>query len=237
MREDRRAPASTRRRGRNHTLRERWLEGVRTAVLSWSVANGRDFPWRRTRDPYKLLIAEILLRQTQARRVIGPYRELVKKFPNPASLARAGQAEVRTIFRPLGLVQRADRLLHAARILVDEHGGRVPRNLEDLVRLPGLGTYSARAVMCLAFEEPLPMVDESSGRLLRRLVGWPDDGPAYSSKKLLDLAGSLVPARFARGFNLGLLDVAAACCHVQGPNCSPCPLKRYCTYARCAHKW
>jgi len=237
MREDRRSPAPPRGRGRNHTLRGKWLAGVRTSVLSWSEENWRDFPWRRTRDPYKLLIAEILLRQTQARRVIGPYRELVKKFPNPASLARADQTEVRRIFRPLGLVQRADGLLQAARILVDEYRGLVPRNLEKLLSLPGLGTYSARAVMCLAFEEPLPMVDESSGRLLRRLVGLPDDGPAYSSKKLLDLAGSLVPARFARRFNLGLLDVAAACCHVQGPNCSRCPLKRYCNYARCGHEW
>ena len=234
---DRRRPAPTRRRGRNRTLRGNWLAGVRTSVLSWSEANGRDFPWRRTRDPYKILIAEILLRQTQARRVIGPYRKLVKKFPNPASLAKADPADVRRTFRPLGLVRRAGQLLHAARILVDEHGGRVPRNLAELLRLPGLGTYSARAVMCLAFEEPLPMVDESSGRLLRRLVGLPDDGPAYSSKKLLDLAGLLVPARFARGFNLGLLDVAAAYCHVQGPHCSPCPLKRYCTYARCAGEW
>lgn len=166
----------------------------------------------------------MLLRQTQAERLAGPYLELVGRYPDAAAMAKADIEELRRWFRPLGLVKRADRLVQAANVLVDKHGGQVPDNLEDINALPGMGTYSSRAVLCLAFGARVPMVDESSGRLLRRVLGVTAHGPAYSDSKLLETVEKLLPLDSCREFNLGLLDIAAAYCHPKRPDCPHCPL-------------
>ncbi len=232
MRRSRAAPISK----RPPILSEPWVEKVKKGVLSWSTVNGRDFPWRQTRDPYHLMVAEILLRRTQATRVVQPYLELANRFPDVASLASANPTELRVVFRPLGLAKKADQLIKAAQVIMTEHGGRLPRDLRALFELPGLGIYSARAVTCLAFGEPVPMVDESSGRLLRRIAGFPVDGPAYNDKRLIAFAERLLPSGRAREFNLGLLDLAAAHCRPRAPRCQGCPLVRLCSEARLARK-
>ena len=147
-------------------------EEFAASVASWFRCNGRDFPWRDTRNPYHILIAEVLLRQTQAARVVDPYIYLITTYPDPASLAEADVDALRLWFKPLGLVRRADRLVECARRLVGEYGGQVPRDLQDLQSLPGIGRYSARATLCMAFNDPLPMIDEGSGRVLRRALLW-----------------------------------------------------------------
>ena len=147
-------------------------------------------------------------------------------------MADADVAWLREWFRPLGLVGRADLLIDAARTIVEQHGGEVPRDLSDIEKLPGLGKYSARAVDCLAHGGAVPMIDESSGRLLRRLLGLSGTGPAYSDRKLLRHAEGLIPHETSRAFNLGLLDIAAAYCHVSSPNCVQCPLRSLCSQGR-----
>ena len=136
------------------------------SVVSWFRSNGREFPWRDTRNPFHILIAEILLRQTQAARVVSPYTHLVTTYPDPASLAATDVEALRRWFRPLGLVLRADRLVECARRLLRDYGGQVPEDLGELQSLPGIGRYSARATLCMAFNHPLPMIDEGSGRVL-----------------------------------------------------------------------
>ena len=147
------------------------------SVVNWFRRNGRDFPWRDTRNPFRILIAEVLLRQTQAARVVDPYIHLVTTYPDPASLAEADVDGLRQWFKPLGLVRRADRLVVCAHRLLRHYGGQVPRDLRSLQSLPGIGRYSARATLCMAFNHPLPMIDEGIGagpsacsRTLRR---WP----------------------------------------------------------------
>ena len=200
-----------------------------TSVVSWFRCNGRDFPWRDTRNPFHILIAEILLRQTQATRVVGPYVQLITAYPDPASLAEADVDALRKWFRPLGLVRRADRLVECARRLVRDYGGQVPRDLRDLQSFPGIGRYSARATLCMAFNNSLPMIDEGSGRVLRRVFGFSDTGPAYSDGSLAEAADRILPGSNARDFNLGLIDIGAAFCHSRTPNCPECPLLDYCT--------
>ena len=118
-----------------------------------------------------MLVAEVLLRRTQAERVAGPYLDLVARYPYARDMADADVAWLREWFRPLGLVSRADLLIDAAKAILEKHGGEVPRELAEIESLPGLGRYSARAVLCLAHGGAVPMIDESSGRLLRRLLG------------------------------------------------------------------
>jgi A/G-specific adenine glycosylase len=202
----------------------------RKTVLIWFTDNGRDFPWRRTTNPYHLIVAEVLLRQTQAERVIQPYLELIGMYPDLQTLAKASVAVLRLLFQPLGLFARADRLVETAKTIIAKHDGIVPNDLTDLLALPGLGTYSARAVLCLGFGVPEPMVDEGSGRVLRRVFELVSKRPAYSDPRLLQVAAKLLPPKSSREFNLGLLDIAAEYCHVQNPNCLGCPVRRICQY-------
>ncbi len=202
-----------------------------TSVVSWFRSNGRDFPWRETRNPFHILIAEFLLRQTQAARVVGPYSHLVSTYPDPASLAEADVDALRQWFRPLGLVRRADRLVQCARRLLGDYGGQVPRDLRSLQSLPGIGRYSARATLCMAFNCAVPMIDEGSGRVLRRVLGFSETGPAYSDIRLAEVAERLLPDSYAREFNLALIDLGAAHCHPKTPDCHHCPILSLCAFA------
>ena len=140
----------------------------------------------RPQGPFHVLVAEVLLRRTQAERVVGPYLDLTERYPDTQDMASADVAWLREWFRPLGLVGRADLLVDAAKKVVQEHGGEVPRDLTEVESLPGMGRYSARALLCIAYGRAVPMVDESSGRLLRRLLGLRGVGPAYSDRNLLE---------------------------------------------------
>lgn len=214
------------------TLKTRRFSALRHVVLDWFSKNGRDFPWRNTNNAFFILIAESLLRQTQAERVVEPYLTLISKFPDPQSMAQANVAQLREWFHPLGLVKRADRLVETSKILVCDFAGIVPAGLKQLKELPGLGQYSARAVLCLAYNIQVPMVDESSGRVLRRAFSLHSERPAYSDRKLLQFAEELLPKGLARSFNLGLIDIAAVYCHSKNPECSPCPLLNLCSYGQ-----
>lgn len=201
-----------------------------TSVVSWFRSNGRDFPWRQTRNPFHILIAEVLLRQTQANRVVGPYLHLVTTYPNPDSLAEADVDGLRRWFRPLGLVRRADNLVECSRRLIQDYEGQVPNDLCRLQSLPGIGRYGARAILCMAFHRPVTMIDGGSGRVLRRVLGLPDTGPAFSDPRLAEVAERVLPDGKVREFNLALIDLGAAFCHPRKPHCSECPILRLCTF-------
>lgn len=200
------------------------------SVVTWFRSYGRTFPWRNTSNSFHILIADVLLRQTQAWRVVGPYLELIERYPNPQTLAEADTIELRKWFRPLGLVKRADHLVHCAQILISAYAGKVPGDLKALESLPGLGRYSARAILCLGFNQPVPMIDEGSGRVLRRVLGYKPKGPAFSDPALMDAAIRILPNESPRDFNLGLIDIANAHCHPNKPDCLKCPLLKDCAY-------
>ena len=211
-------------------------ERTSASVVRWFRTNGRTFPWRESVNPFHILIAEVLLRQTQAPRVVGPYLQLIARYPDPESLSRANIQTLRQWFRPLGLVTRADHLVKSARILLRDHSGKVPNKLEHLEALPGLGRYSARAVLCLAFNQTVPMIDEGSGRVMRRVLGYENEGPAYSDPRLMEAVVAILPHNGTREFNLGLIDVAAAYCHPRIPDCGSCPLKEDCSEVSCKNR-
>ena len=196
--------------------------------MKWFLAYGRDFPWRSAKNPYHLIVAEVLLRQTQANRVVQPYLDLLSMYPNVHALANASVDELRQWFQPLGLFARADRLIKTAKIVISKYNGLVPNESKSLLSLPGLGLYSASAVLCLGFGFSFPMIDEGSGRLLRRIFGLSSTRPAHSDHQVLEIATKLLPIDESRPFNLGLLDIASIHCHVRNPNCSECPLNNLC---------
>ena len=218
--------------GGNRPTDEAWVCQVCRAVENWFSVSGRTFPWRQSSNSFHLLVAEVLLRRTQAERVIGPYLDLIARYPHVRDMADADVAWLREWFRPLGLVGRADLLIDAARAILERHGGEVPRDLKVVETLPGMGRYSARAVHCLAHGGAVPMIDESSGRLLRRLLGLSGTGPAYNDRKLFEYTEALIPHDTIRAFNLGLLDIAAAYCRVSSPDCIECPLGELCSWGR-----
>jgi len=207
------------------------LDAFRKIIFQWFIRNGRDFPWRKTTVPYQIFIAEILLRRTQAERVVKPYLEFLNRYSTLEALSRADVVELRRWFQPLGLVRRADQLVDSAKCIMHKHGGLMPSSLDELLALPGIGDYSARAIMCMAFGKAVPMVDESSGRLLRRVLDLTPRGTAHSDRELLKIVESIIPSERACEFNLGLLDIASAYCYVKNPDCLRCPLVKICSYS------
>ena len=218
--------------GSHQASDDRWARTVQCTVLQWFSESGRDFPWRHSASPFHVLIAEVLLRRTQAERVVGPYLDLTERYPDVEDMSSADVTWLRAWFRPLGLVNRANLLVNAAKVITQDHGGEIPRGLSEVEGLPGIGRYSARALLCMVHGSAVPMVDESSGRLLRRLMGLSGTGPAYSDCRLLARTEVLVPHGSSRAFNLGLLDIAAAYCHVNSPTCVQCPLRNLCSWGR-----
>ena len=202
---------------------------IQDVVLNWYEKNGRDFPWRRTRDPFLILLAEILLRQTQAERISKPYVALAAMSPNAQSMSKANIMDLRNWFKPLGLFRRADNLVKCANILVSEYAGSVPEQYEILLELPGIGHYTASAILCLGYGKAYPMIDEGSGRLLRRVCGYPEKGVAHSDRELYANAVRLMPVKSAE-FNYGLLDIAHFYCRPVNPQCGGCPLNILCQY-------
>ena len=212
-----------------HSARER-INEIRRIVLDWYRCNGRDFPWRASPSPYRVLVAEVLLRQTQAFRVVGTFTKIVQQYPSPPFLADARPERLREDFRALGLVKRADNLVAIGRQICAEHGGEVPADFDALVSLPGVGRYGANSILCLGFGKPLAMVDGGVARLLRRVLGM------YSIKKGPDstvwgLAEAIVPFDSSADFNLGLLDLATQMCKPKFPLCTGCPLSTACHHA------
>jgi A/G-specific adenine glycosylase len=203
----------------------------RRPLLKWWRQSARAFPWRETRDPYHVLVAECLLQKTASYKVIGTYPQFVDTYPTVEALASAAPAEVEKLIAPLGLPRRAQNLVFAARILRDQNGARVPRNADSLMRLPGVGRYTAHAVLCFAFGSPRPLVDEVVARVYRRFFGMTANGPAYADLELWDFVSSVVPNRGSREFAYAVLDLAAAICTVRNPKCFECPLTSQCAWA------
>ena len=156
-------------------------EQIRKKILTWYAIAKRDhFPWRKTRNPYKILVSEVMLQQTQVSRVIDKYREFLRVFPNAKKLSDAKASEVITAWAGLGYNRRALFLQKTAKAVREVHGGRFPKYLEMLKTLPGVGDYTARAVLSFAFEQPVPMMDTNHRRFYQRVLFGFKEKKAYS---------------------------------------------------------
>lgn len=200
-------------------------------ILNWHRNNRRNFPWRETSDPFAKLIAEILLQKTPAERVLPVFIKLNSKFPTPHELSKAGLSEVEDLVGALGLKKRAIYLLKSAKTIVDKFNGKVPDNLNDLLKLPGVGLYTASAVLCFAFNRDLPIVDSNIARILTRVFALNISSKRPQlDKSLWEFAAKLIPKGMGPRFNEALIDFAALICKSK-PRCFKCPLLDICEYA------
>ena len=196
------------------------------ALLSWYKAKKRDLPWRKTKDPYKILISEIMLQQTQVRTVIPFYKTWIKKFGTIKSLAAASIDEVLMLWDGMGYYSRARNLHLAAQEIVKNYNGRIPRSYEALLLLPGIGKYTAGAIASIAFNEPVPAIDANVRRVLTRLFCLT---PSSSKDKTFwELALNLMVTASASEFNQAMMEIGALICIAKNPRCPNCPVRSYC---------
>jgi len=202
---------------------------LRKRLRKWFRTNHRQFDWRETKDPYAILLSEVLLQRTQAPQVASHFNRVLCQFPTPTALSVASCDEVYEALRPLGLAKRARTLVAMARVLVENFEGRVPQDLDSLVELPGVGRYIASATLCFAFGRRVPIVDTNVIRIFSRYFGIvsrerrPKDDPL-----LWKIAETLLPRKNIREYNWALIDFAASMCTIRNPSCRDCLMKKEC---------
>ena len=201
-------------------------------LLDWWKANKRDFPWRRKKDPYSILIAEMLLRKTTAGQVEKVYIKFLSLYPDPISLASADENELKELLKPLGMENRRAELLKRFGLHIKEkYSGRIPTKLDQLLELPGVGMYAANAVLSLCCSKDVPLLDTNFIRVIHRVFGIASEkSRARCDRKLWEFAEKLIPPGNSKDFNLAVLDFAALVCKARNPKCSECPVKAICQY-------
>jgi A/G-specific adenine glycosylase len=213
---------------RRDTSRNRTRSVVAT-VLRWYRHTGRALPWRTTRDPYRILIAECMLQQTQVRRVLSAYPVFLARFPTLRALSAATRRQVVQAWQGMGYNNRAIRLLTCARTLVHDYGGRLPREYKTLTALPGIGKYTAHALLVCAFDQQLPIVDVNIRRVLSR-VFWRMTSPSETRRnnEVWKFAADILPRNQAYAWNQALMDLGATVCTARKPSCDRCPIATNC---------
>lgn len=206
---------------------------VRRAVLRWYARNGRPFPWRRTRDPYRILLSEIMLQQTQADRVAARFPRFLESYPDIESLANAPKSDVLRAWSGMGYNNRAVRLHGAVKEIVARYGGAVPADTGALETLPGVGKYTAHAVACFAHGRRVPVVDVNIRRVLSRIFHpMKSTREAIAEQAAWDLAAAVLPASAYYSWHQALMDFGAMVCSARAPKCVSCPVRAGCLSVR-----
>jgi A/G-specific adenine glycosylase len=209
--------------------RARQAAAFRRGLLRWYRRHGRDLPWRRTRDPYHIVVSEFMLQQTQVSRVEAYYHRFLERYPTIHELATAPASAVRESWEGLGYYRRAANLHRLAQAVVDQHAGVMPSDPLELERLPGVGRYTAGAVACFAYEQVAATVDTNVARVIRR-VFHPGLGRKSSPRHLWATALAILPKDGKRAWevNQGLMELGALICTARVAKCGECPVRKAC---------
>lgn len=214
-------------------LSDREVRNFQRRMLAWYRAKGRKLPWRRTRDPYRILVSEVMLQQTQVDRVKGYYRRFLRQYPSFEQLAAASEPAVRESWEGLGYYARARNLHATARIVVAEHRGWLPDDPATIRQLPGIGRYTAGAVLSIAYGQPEPILDTNAARVLSRVFAVRvRGGKSALHRRLWEVAARVTPAHGAGDFNQAIMDLGATVCRARAPQCPVCPVRRDCRSGR-----
>ncbi|HMO57748.1 MAG TPA: A/G-specific adenine glycosylase [Roseiflexaceae bacterium] len=208
-------------------IEDQRLVQLQRRLLAWFAAEGRDLPWRRTRDPYAVMVAEVMLQQTQVDRVVPRYLAFLTQFPTLTARAEAAPAEVIRAWAGLGYNRRAVNMQRAARHVLAEYGGSFPRDVAALRQLPGIGPYTAGAIACFAFEQDVGFIDTNIRRVLLRVFADMID-PALTDAPLNRLAAMVVPAGQGWAWNQAIMELGALLCPSVNPICWRCPIAEQC---------
>jgi A/G-specific adenine glycosylase len=201
----------------------------RRRLLEWYRRNGRDLPWRQTRDPYRILVSEVMLQQTQVDRVLPKYHEWLEKYPTLAALASAPETDVSETWRPLGYNIRPRRLHAIARESVERYGGELPADEATLRSFKGIGAYTAGAVLSFAFGQRAAILDTNVARVLFRVFVGRGDPKAHATRRhLWEISRTVLPMRQVFDFNQALMDFGATLCTARKPRCPVCPMRSGC---------
>ncbi|MBI2824614.1 MAG: A/G-specific adenine glycosylase [Planctomycetia bacterium] len=211
----------------------RWRAALRRRLLAWYRRAARNLPWRRTRDPYLIWVSEIMLQQTVVAAAVPYFERFAARFPTIRALADADEEEVLRLWEGLGYYRRARQLHKAARVVRDEHGGQFPRDIAAVRRLPGVGRYTAGAVLSIAFDAPHPILEANTMRLLARLTAYRGDPRSAAGQQFLwSVAELLLPRHGAGTFNQALMELGSQLCTPRNPQCEACPVATLCAARR-----
>ena len=210
-------------------LKPRSLRTFQSRLLAWFRAHRRELPWRASRDPYRIWVAEIMLQQTRIAAVIPYYDRFLRRFPDVRALARARQPEVLKFWSGLGYYSRARNLHAAAKTIVTKHNGEFPLDLEAALSLPGIGTYTAAAILSIAYDEPYAVLDGNVARVLARVGAVRGDlREPRTWRNLSETATQLLARKAASDWNQALMELGETICTPQSPQCADCPIHRWC---------
>ena len=196
-------------------------------VFLWWDSEKRDLPWRISRDPWAILVSEFMLQQTQASRVVEKYKTFLKRFPNPTTCANSTPGKVIELWSGLGYNRRAINLHRTAKTIAEKHKGTVPDELSLLLDLPGIGDYTARAILAFSFEKDVAVVDVNVKRVLSRL-----EGRTLSMKEAQSIADQNLPTGEGWRWNQAMIEIGATICTARKTQCGKCPLKETCTWTK-----
>ncbi|HEV2528379.1 MAG TPA: A/G-specific adenine glycosylase [Thermomicrobiales bacterium] len=210
-------------------LSDERAEAVQAGLLGWFATNARDLPWRRTRDPYRILVSEVMLQQTQVDRVIPYFERWLEQFPDVTALAYAPTADVITAWAGLGYNRRAVNLQRTARFVVEERGSVFPDTVDELLTLPGIGPYTSGAIAAFAFERDVAFIDTNMRRVLHRVAFGPDvPDQLRHDREVIPVARQMVPEGRGWEWNQALIEFGALQCTARKPACLICPLQAHC---------
>lgn len=205
------------------------LNRFRKSLADWFRERARDLPWRRTGDPYRIWISEVMLQQTTVVAVVPYFEKFIARFPTVQDLAAANQDDVLRHWEGLGYYSRARNLHRAAQELVRQRGGRFPETVEELTSLPGIGRYTAGAILSFAFDRPAPILEANTLRLYSRLLNFDGNPRATHGQKLLwSFAAHLLPESGSGNLNQALMELGSLVCTPQNPDCEHCPVLKHC---------
>jgi len=210
-----------------------WRARFRRSLRRWYARCARDLPWRRSRDPYRVWVSEIMLQQTQVATVEPYFKRFLRAFPTVRALARAREASVLRLWEGLGYYRRARQMHQAARQIVEQHGGRFPRDCQSVRTLPGVGRYTAGAILSIAFDARQPILEANTIRLFCRLLAYDGSPQAHEGQALLwAMAECVLPRQEVGTFNQALMELGSEVCRGRGPACDECPVARLCEARR-----
>lgn len=218
-------------------LSQSQVVAIQRRLLEWGKAHFRPFPWRQTEDPYRILVAEILLHRTRVHQMKPVYEAFIERFPDVSALARSDREEIHRTLYSLGLRWRVDLFFEMIQVIQNRFEGKIPEKREDLLSLPGVSAYIAGAVRCFAWNQPEVLMDTNTVRITGRLLGWEVKDSSRRSVRFRQALETFLDREHPRDFNYALLDLAhLVCLKRQPPLCGECPLKIWCHHAEKGEK-